>query len=165
MPPSAAALATLVGGATAGLVAAAVMDVPMSRQPEGFTPAYIVAGALARTDPDSITFETAMVVHHAAGVLAGVTYGALVLAGDVALPSGATVAGVPLLPHVVAVVVVGTLVYVSFATVVLPRVGGTIYEERATAVRGQWLRSATVFGAAMLLLAPWVVGVVADVAG
>lgn len=163
MPPTAGALVTLVGGASAGLLAAAVMDVPMSRQPEGYTPAYIAAAALSRTEPESVSFELAMVVHHLAGLLSGVGYGALVFAGDAVIPGTAIVGGVALLPHVVAVVVVGTFVYVSFASVVLPRVGGTIYEERATAVRGQWLRSATVFGAAMLLLAPWVVGVVGDV--
>lgn len=165
MPPTPGALVTLVGGASAGLLAAAVMDVPMSRQPEGYTPAYIAAAALARTEPGSVSFELAMVVHHLAGLFSGVGYGVLMLGAGTLIPGGSIVGGVAVLPHVVAVVVVGTFVYISFANVVLPRVGGTIYEERATAVRGQWLRSATVFGAAMLLLAPWVVGVVGDVVG
>jgi hypothetical protein len=91
-------LVTLAVGGVAGLAAALVMDLPMSRQSEGFTPAYIAASVLRRSPPSDVSFRDANLVHHAAG--------------------------------------------------------GTIYEERATAVRGQWLRSSLVFGAALAVIAP-----------
>jgi hypothetical protein len=151
-------LPTLAAGALAGLAAAVVMDVPMSRQSEGFTPAYVAAGVLRRTTPDAVSVRDALVVHHLAGVLAGVIYA--VVAGVVAVLTGSGGRSSPdvlapaLVPHVAGVFVVVLFIYLVFAHVVLPRAGGTIYERRATAVRGQWLRSSLVFGAAMALLAP-----------
>ena len=64
-------------GIAAGVVAALVMDWPMSRQPEGFTPAYIAAGGLTRTSPTDVRFRTAMFAHHLAGGLAGLLYARL----------------------------------------------------------------------------------------
>jgi len=152
---------TVAAGGVAGLVAAVAMDLPMSRQPDGFAPAYVAAAALTRGDPESVSTEAALAVHHAAGVLAGVLYAlALVGAGAVA-PPGPSVAGVALLPHVVAVGFVVAFIYAFFAHLVLPRSGGSSYERRATAVRGQWLRSARTFGAALLLIAPALVGALA----
>ncbi|MFB6125811.1 MAG: hypothetical protein ABEJ79_00720 [Halolamina sp.] len=157
------AVATLGGGAVAGLLAAAVMDVPMSRQPEGFTPAYITAAVVTRTAPSAVSFERAMVVHHVTGLLAGVLYGLVAFAAEALLTRvGVAVAvdgAAAVVAHVVGVVGVVAFVYVFFAHLVLPRAGGVVYEERATAVRGQWLRSAMVFGGAMLVAAPVVVGV------
>jgi hypothetical protein len=155
-------LVTLALGAVAGLAAAVVMDVPMSRQSEGFTPAYLAASVLRRTPPSDVSFRDANVVHHAAGALAGVLYA--VVAGALALALGATpspAAVASALPaHAVGVVAVVVFVYLLFAHLVLPRAGGTIYEERATAVRGQWLRSSLVFGAALAVIAPALFSVV-----
>jgi hypothetical protein len=152
--PVASALARLALGAVAGLAAAVVMDLPMSRQPEGFTPAYVAASVLRRRSPDAVAFRDASVVHHGAGLLAGVLYGLLYVALDTVAPVGVPVAGVDVLAHAVAVVAVVLFIYAFFAHLVLPRAGGTIYEERATAVRGQWLRSSLVFGAALGVVAP-----------
>jgi hypothetical protein len=152
--PVAAALAHLGLGGVAGLAAAVVMDLPMSRQPEGFTPAYVAASVLRRTTPDEVAFRDANVVHHAAGLLAGVLYALLYVALDAGVPVDVAVAGVDVLAHVVAVVAVVGFIYAFFAHLVLPRAGRTIYEERSTAVRGQWLRSSLVFGAALGVVAP-----------
>jgi len=156
LPPPGAVLVTLALGAVAGLAAAVVMDVPMSRQSEGFTPAYLAASVLRRTPPSDVSFRDANLVHHAAGALAGVLYA--VVAGALVLALGATPsvdALASVLPvHAVGVGVVVAFIYLFFAHIVLPRAGGTIYEERATAVRGQWLRSSLVFGAALAVIAP-----------
>jgi len=43
-------------GALAGLVAAVVMDWPMSRQPDGFTPAAIAAAVVSRQSVEAVSF-------------------------------------------------------------------------------------------------------------
>jgi hypothetical protein len=157
-----AAVAVVAAGAAAGLVAALVMDLPMVRQPDGFTPAFVAAAVVRGRTPDAVSFRDANVVHHAAGVLAGVLYAVIVLALGVAVGPGVdptALAGAAVV-HALAVAAVVGFIYVVFAHLVLPRAGGTIYEERATAVRGQWLRSSLVFGVAMALVAPPLVGLV-----
>lgn len=141
------------GGALAGLVAALAMDLQMGRQSEGWTPAFIAAAVVRRTAPEDVSFEVASVVHHAAGVASGVLYGLVTVALSGVGPQ-VTWRGVSLLAHVLAVVAVTLFIYLLFANVVLPRTGGTVYEERATAVRGQWLRSSLVFAIAVLLAGP-----------
>ncbi|MFC7128306.1 hypothetical protein [Haloferax chudinovii] len=143
----------LLVGAVVGAVAAVVMAIPMWRQDDGFTPAYVAAAVVRRTSPDEVSFGDANVVHHVAGALAGVLYAVAYLATD-ALAPDLGVAGVDLPSHLVATAVVVAFIYVAFARFVLPRAGRRIYEERATAVRGQWLRSSLVFGATLLVLAP-----------
>jgi len=141
-------------GIAAGIVAALVMDWPMSRQPEGFRPAYIAAGVLTRTPQTDVRFRTAMVAHHLAGGLAGLLY-ALVALGVDRLPlTLLPTVGVGLFGHLVGVIVVVGFIYAFFAHLVLPRAGGRPYEEQATAVRGQWLRSALVYGLTMLVVVP-----------
>lgn len=144
-------------GIAAGVVAALVMDWPMSRQPEGFTPAYIAAGVLTRTPPTDVRFRTAMFVHHLAGGLAGLLYGLVALGVDRLTPTLPPTVGVGLPAHLVGVIVVVGFIYAFFAHLVLPRAGGRPYEEQATAVRGQWLRSALVYGLTVLVVAPVVV--------
>lgn len=148
-----AALAFLLGGGVAGFVAAVAMDVPMNRQPEGWTPAWLAAATVRRTTPDAIPFREATVAHHGAGILAGASYGLLTLLLGLAAPWPAF-AGVSLVGHLAAVGVVTLFIYGFFAHFVLPRVGGQVYEERATAVRGQWLRSALTFAVAMAVAGP-----------
>ncbi|WP_396612088.1 hypothetical protein ACH9L7_02050 [Haloferax sp. S1W] len=143
----------LVLGAFAGLAAAVMMDIPMWRQEEGYTPAYIAASVLRRVRPDEVTFLDANVVHHVAGALAGVLYALVHLTVDFAVPD-APLFGVDVFPHIVAVLAVVPSIYALFSYFVLPRAGRGIYEERATAVRGQWLRSAFVFGVTLLVLGP-----------
>ena len=137
-----------------GVIAALVMDWPMSRQPEGFTPAYIAAGVLTRTPTESVRFRTAMIAHHLAGGLAGLLYALVALGVDRVSPGLSPAVGVALHAHLIGVVVVVAFIYAFFAFLVLPRAGGRPYEEQATAVRGQWLRSALVYGVTVLILVP-----------
>ena len=139
-----------------GVIAALVMDWPMSRQPEGFTPAYIAAGVLTRTPARDVRFRTAMIAHHLAGGLAGLLYALVALGVDRVAP-GSPAIGVALGAHLIGVIAVVGFIYAFFAHLVLPRAGGRPYEEQATAVRGQWLRSALVYGATLLFLVPIVV--------
>ena len=139
-----------------GVIAALVMDWPMSRQPEGFTPAYIAAGVLTRTPARDVQFRTAMIAHHLAGGLAGLLYALVALGVDRVAP-GSPAIGVALGAHLIGVIAVVGFIYAFFAHLVLPRAGGRPYEEQATAVRGQWLRSALVYGATLLFLVPIVV--------
>lgn len=141
-------------GAVAGLVAALVMDWPMSRQPDGFTPAAIAASVVTRQSVDDVSMAQLLVVHHFAGLLAGVLYGLVVLRLTASLPSVMLVGGVDLLAHLLAVALIVGFIYGFFAHLVLPRAGGRSYEEQATAIRGQWLRSSLVFGATLLVVVP-----------
>jgi len=140
--------------AAAGLVAALAMDYPMSAQPDGFAPAYVAAGVVTRRRPDSVPLRDALVVHHLAGPLAGLPYGGLTLAFARLFPETPAVAGVPFAAHVLATATVVAFVYGFFSYLVFPRADAGRYEEAATAVRGQWLRSTLVFGAAMAAAVP-----------
>ncbi|KAB1189237.1 hypothetical protein GJR98_07875 [Haloferax sp. MBLA0077] len=152
--PSVGGLAGRVAlGALVGVAAAVVMDIPMWRQEEGFTPAYIAASVLQRTRPDDVDFLDANLVHHVAGAISGAFYAVVYLAIDSLLPE-APLLGVDFAPHVVSTGVVVASIYFLFSYFVLPRAGRSIYEERATAVRGQWLRSSLVFGVTLFVLAP-----------
>lgn len=143
-------------GLGAGVLAAVVMDWPMSRQPEGFTPAYIAASVLTGQQPQEVSFSMAMIVHHLAGGLAGLLYALVVVALSRVMPTLLSVGGIDLLAHVLGVVVVVSFIYGFFAHLVFPQRGGRSYEEQATAIRGQWLRSALVFGATLLVAVPLV---------
>ena len=145
--------------AVCGVFAAVVMDFPMARQAEGFTPAYIAASVLARSRPSSVESRSAFVVHHVAGAAAGVLYAVIYLLADGPLPGVAAVGGVDVIPHTLATLVVSGFIYAFFAHLVLPRRGRGIYEERATAVRGQWLRSVVVFGVTVAVAVPAVTSV------
>ena len=137
-----------------GVFAAIVMDFPMARQAEGFTPAYIAASVLARSQPDTVAFGVAFAVHHIAGAAAGILYAVVYLGSVGALPGGPAVGGVAAVPHGVATLTVAGFIYAFFAYLVLPRRGQRIYEGRATGVRGQWLRSVVVFGVTVALVVP-----------
>lgn len=162
MSDAATVATSLIGGGIAGLVAAVAMDVPMGRQPDGWTPAVIAAAVLTRTGPEDVSFEGASAVHHVTGVAAGMLYGIVTLTLAGVVPS-LIWRGVPLVAHVLSVVIVTVFVYLVFAHGVLPRVGGTMYEERATAIRGQWLRSALVFAAALTIAGPLLLSLAATV--
>ena len=140
-------------GAVVGLAAAVVMDIPMWRQEEGFTPAYIAASVFRRTSPENVDFLDANLVHHVAGVVSGIFYAIVYLVVDGIIPE-LPLAGVDIVPHLLSMVAVVVSIYFLFSYFVLPRAGRGIYEERATAVRGQWLRSSLVFGMALLVLGP-----------
>ncbi|WP_331280782.1 hypothetical protein [Halobellus rufus] len=126
----------------------------MSRQEDGFTPAYVAAGLLRRKPPTETSFGEALVVHHVTGAVAGVLYAISYLLFAAVTPDLHPIGGVLTLGHLVATVAVSAFVYAFFAHVVLPRAGRGIYEERATAVRGKWLRSAVVFGVVLGVTVP-----------
>lgn len=140
--------------ALSGFIAAIVMAVPMVRQEEGFTPAYIAASILRRTTPDEVSEADAYAVHYGAGVLAGVLYALAYAVLAAVLPPLVAAGSVMLLPHALATVAVVGFVYALFAHFVLPRAGKRVYEERSTAVRGQWLRSSFVFGLTLVVVSP-----------
>jgi len=143
-------------GALAGLVAAVVMDWPMSRQPDGFVPAAIAAGVVTRQSVDDVSMPELLFVHHAAGLVAGVGYGLVARWLSVGLPDLVRIGGLDLLAHLLSVGLVVGFIYLFFGHLVLPRAGGRSYEEQATAIRGQWLRSALVFGATLAVIVPLV---------
>jgi len=143
-------------GALAGLVAAVVMDWPMSRQPDGFTPAAIAAGIVTRQPVEAVSFPQLLVVHHAAGLLAGVLYGVAVLGLSSGLPELLVIGGLDIIAHLLSVGLVVGFIYAFFAHFVLRRAGGKSYEEQATAIRGQWLRSSLVFGLTLTVVVPLV---------
>lgn len=149
--------AWLLLGVVGGLAGSVAMDAAMHRQPDGWTPAFVAAAVLRRSRLDRVDFRDAVIVHHVAGGLAGVLYGAVAYAATLLLGPGSTVS--LLIAHLVTVVVVVAFIYAFFAHVVLPRGATDIYEERATAVRGQWLRSSLVFGAVLLLAGAMVIAV------
>ena len=137
-----------------GLVGAAVMNLPMSKQEDGFAPAYVAAALLRRSVPGETPFREAVVVHHVTGAIAGGLYALAFLLVAAFLPGGPPIGGVGAVPHVLATAAITAFVYGFFSHVVLPRAGRGIYEERATAVRGQWLRSAVVFGVVLGVTVP-----------
>ncbi|QIB75116.1 hypothetical protein GL213_04830 [Halogeometricum borinquense] len=147
-------LVFVVLSAFSGFVAALVMGVPMSRQEDGFTPAYIAASILRGTTPDEVSEGDAYVTHYGAGVLAGILYAVAYTALAALLPPLVSVGSMLVLPHAVATAVVVGFVYSFFAHLVLPRAGKRVYEERSTAVRGQWLRSSFVFGLTLVVVLP-----------
>jgi len=139
--------------AATGLLAAVVMDYPMSRQPQGFEPAYVAAGVLTRRAPEAVPFRDAVVAHHAFGPPAGVLYGIVTPPVAAVLPDIAAVGGLDLGAHVLGVALTVAFVYLFFSSLVLPRAGRYGADE-ATAITGQWLRSAVVFGAALFVGVP-----------
>ena len=157
-PPSWSVIVAV--GALAGLIAAIVMDWPMSRQPDGFTPAAIAAGIVTRQSVDDVSMAELLVVHHGAGLLAGVLYGGFVVGFSDGLPAVTTVGGLDIVAHLLAVSLVTGFIYGFFAHIVLPRADGRSYEEQSTAIRGQWLRSSLVFGATLVFAVPVLVSAI-----
>ncbi|SFR54731.1 hypothetical protein [Halogeometricum limi] len=148
------ALAFVGLSALSGFVAALAMDLPMVSQEEGFTPAYVAASILRGTDPNEVSAFDAHVVHHGAGVLAGVLYAAVYWMLAAVVPPVVAAGPISLVPHALATAAVVGFVYTVFAHVVLPRGAERVYEERSTAVRGQWLRSSFVFGLTLAVVLP-----------
>lgn len=145
--------ALVAAGLLAGL-AATVANLPVSRQPEGYTPAYVVVSAVRGRPIASVRFSEAGIVYHAAGLGAGLAYVLARLVVDPVVPSAPSVGTVALGPHVISVVLVVLFVYAAFAHLMLPRATAPFPADRATAVRGQWLRSVLVLGAGLAVFAP-----------
>jgi hypothetical protein len=130
-------LSTVALAAALGLVGAVIMDLPMVAFEEGRTPADAAASVLRRTGIERVDARDAWVVHHGAGVVAGVLAGASFVAlRAVGLPAvvagGAVAAGFT------------ALLYGFFAWSVLPTRG--VGSGRAVRIRRQWIPSAAVYG-------------------
>ena len=136
-----------------GFFAALVMDLPMSRLAEGTTPVSVAASVLYDRPPATLHGRQARAVNYTAGILAGVGYALVALPLDAALPSLATVAGVPLGPHLVGGGVAGLCLYAAFALYVLPRYGGGKRAVGAT-VRRSWGVSVAVYVLALWAFVP-----------
>jgi len=143
----------------AGLLAALVMNVPMTRLTMGYVPATVAASVVQRTVPSHISTRDAVLVHHAAGPLAGVVYAALGLALDAVVPTVTRVAGLSMAAHLLAVVGIVVFVYGVFAWRVLPRYGGSARDD-APLVRRHWLVSAVTFGVVLAVAVPAILSVV-----
>ena len=142
-----------------GLVAALVMNVPMSRLATGWTPATVATSVVQGTVPSKVSRRDSILLHHAVGPLAATLYALVGVGLASVLPPGARLAGLELLAHLVAVAAITGFVYGVFAWVVLPRYGGSARDELST-VRRDWLASALVFGGTLAVLVPGVIAAV-----
>ena len=135
-----------------GAVAAALMNIPMYVQPQGYKPAYVAAAGLRRCDPSEVSQALAVAVHQVTGTVATLLYGAVVVVLSV-LPTALSLNGVPTIPHLVGVAVLTLFIYYFFERVALPRAGGSLREESTPIVR-QWALSAFIYGVTLALLIP-----------
>lgn len=151
----------LLAGAVAGLLAAVVTNLPMHRQSEGATPAFVVASAFSGRALTEVSNGLASAVHYGAGVLAGLLFAGLAWWLDRLLPPSALIpeTRIAIAPHVVAGLLVYAAAFSLFAYLVLPAFGGEA-TARAETVRRQWLVTAGVYVAALLVLVPVVAMVV-----
>ncbi|PSQ44553.1 hypothetical protein BRD17_03665 [Halobacteriales archaeon SW_7_68_16] len=140
-----------------GLVAAVAMNYPMARQPLGFVPAFVAGSILSRRRSSAVPREVALVVHHAAGGLAGLLYGLLTLAV-------AAVGVVPAPTAPTALVVGGVLVYavlVGFFQHVALRLAdldldghdAAGHDDPRRVVLASWVRSAGSYAIVLVALA------------
>ncbi|MGZ0746505.1 MULTISPECIES: hypothetical protein [unclassified Haloparvum] len=150
----------VVVGVAAGLVGGVVMDLLLTQQEDGFAPARVGVAVLTGRSPVEVPFRDAVVAHHVASGLVGGLYSVLSFAFAALVPTEWLVGGVRTIPHALAVLIVVGFVYFLFTAVVLPRVDDSVYEDRATAIHGQWLRAAALFGAVLLVGVPAIVTVV-----
>jgi hypothetical protein len=161
LPPSLSVPGLALVGATAGLLATLVMDVPMrALLAEGMTPPFVAAGALTGSDTADAPRRVALAVHYGSGTGAGLTFTALTLLAATLGAPGPAVAGVPVLALAVAALVQLPVMVAFFSYFVLPRYG-TVAPGRVPQVRREWLVSAAVYVASVAALFPalvWLVG-------
>jgi hypothetical protein len=161
LPPSLSVPGLALVGATAGLLATLVMDVPMrALLTEGMTPPFVAAGALTGSDTADASRRVALAVHYGSGTAAGLTFTALTLLAATLGAPGPAVAGVPVLALAVAALVQLPVMVAFFSYFVLPRYG-TVAPGRVPRVRREWLVSAAVYVASVAALFPalvWLVG-------
>lgn len=135
---------TVAVGAAVGLVGALVMNLPMAALPEGYAPAAIAAGVLTRRDHESVGAGTTYAVHHLAGALVGLGWGAGVAALEPAFgnvwPAGLAAAVLTLL-----------VLLAVFLLGVLPRVD---VGDRERAVTRAWVLSAFVYAVTLTFVGP-----------
>jgi len=138
------AVETVAVGAAVGLVGALVMNLPMAALPEGYAPAAIAAGVVTRRDHESVATGTTYAVHHLAGVLVGLGWGAGVAALEPAFGS--------VWPAGLGAAVLTLLVLLAvFLLGVLPRVD---VGDRERAVTRAWVLSAFVYAVTLTFVGP-----------
>jgi hypothetical protein len=161
LPPSLSVPGLALVGATAGLLATLVMDVPMrALLAEGMTPPFVAAGALTGSDTADACRRVALAVHYGSGTAADLTFTALTLLAATLGAPGPAVAGVPVRALAVAALVQLPVMVAFFSYFVLPRYG-TVAPGRVPQVRREWLVSAAVYVASVAALFPalvWLVG-------
>ncbi|WP_324759157.1 hypothetical protein [Haloarcula montana] len=135
-----------------GAMAAALMNIPMYVQPQGYQPAYVAAAGLRRCDPTDVSQALAVAVHQVTGTVAPLLYGAVVLVLS-PLPIALSLNGVPTIPHLVGIAVLTLFIYFFFERVAMPRAGGSLREEATPIVR-QWALSTFIYGVTLALLIP-----------
>lgn len=140
----------------AGFLAALVMNAPMLAFAEGYAPAHVAASVVWGTTPSKTGLGAAMLVHHVAGILAGLLHLLLALGLEQVLPVSTRVAGLPLVPHLVAGALVTAFLYGFFSWLVLPRFGAGV-RDRAATVKGRWAVSALIFGWTLVAFVPTLV--------
>jgi len=128
-------------GVGAGVVATLVMDIVMTRLPEGETPMYVAAGVLTDRPPGEAPSRLAAVVHYVAGLLTGPLFVWLLFAGEGLL--GGSVAAT-----LVATVVLLVLMIGFFAIIVLPQ--SRVDDGRLGAIRRDWALAATAYLAVLV---------------
>lgn len=148
----------LVVGALAGFLAAVVMNLPMGWLADGYAPAYVAAAAVRGRSPETVARRDAVVVHHAAGVLAGLVHAVLTWAVLSITGTADATAGVGPFANLAVAAVLVVCLYALFAYLVFPRAGGPL-RERGDAIRRQWLLSAFVYGFALSALVPGLLAV------
>jgi len=131
-------------GVGAGIVSTLVMDVVMTRLPEGETPMYIAAGVLTDRPPEEAPGRLAAVVHYVAGLLTGPLFVWLLLASEGLLGASAV-------STVAAAVVLLVLMIGFFAVVVLPR--SRVDAGRLETIRRDWAVAAAAY---LVVLVPLV---------
>lgn len=139
--------------AISGAVVGLLLNIPMVTQDEGYLPAYVAAGGLTRVDPTAASRPLAVVVHHVTGVVAALLYGAIVAVLAALLPTGVSLNGVPLVPHIVGIAAVTAFIYYFFARVAMPRFGGSL-QDRSGQIVQQWALTAFIYGASLALFVP-----------
>lgn len=142
----------LAVAAVAGLLATFVTNVPVNLLSHGAIPPRLAAAAVTRTAVATVSARATAAVYYAGGALAGLAFELLVLGLDglPALPGPVTAA------EVVAAALVAAGAFAGVAGLLLPRVGGSLYEDGATrrTVVRQWAACAATYGVALLATVP-----------
>lgn len=145
----------LAVGAVAGLLATAVMTVPMKRLPEGTTPTFVAAGALTGEALTEVSERLAAIVHYVVGTLAGVLFAFVAVAFENVIPTSVTIPRVEIgaIAHLLAGLLIFGFLAAVFGYLVLPVFGGEA-AERADRVRNDWTVAAAVYTVAVMVFVP-----------
>lgn len=150
--------ARLFVGLVAGLLATAVMNIPMKRLREGQTPPFVVARAFTGDELVEVSGGFASGLHYVIGMLTGLLFTLVSVGFERLLPADLLFAGVglPVYPYLAALVVTFLFLFGFFAYVILPAFGDSA-RNRADRVRRHWGISTAVYTVALALAVPVVI--------